>query len=79
LSHKRAKGEKYGTVPFGYRVVDGRLVEVPEEIKILSDISAMREQGKTLRLRISVCPATHSGFIRPPVPVSSGQFDSSFV
>lgn len=49
LAHKKAKGEKYGTVPFGYREVDGRLVEVPKELKILSDISVMREQGKTLR------------------------------
>ena len=49
LAHKKAKGEKYGTVPFGYREFEGRLIEVPEEFKTLSDISEMREQGKTLR------------------------------
>ena len=49
LAHKKAKGEKYGAVPFGYRDVDGLLIEVPEELQILADITAMREQGRTLR------------------------------
>lgn len=49
LAHKKAKGEKYGVVPFGYRVVDGRLVEVKAELEILADITAMRGQGRTLR------------------------------
>ena len=49
LAHKKAKGEQYGAVPFGYRVVDGRLVEVKAELQILANITAMREQGKTLR------------------------------
>jgi DNA invertase Pin-like site-specific DNA recombinase len=49
LAHKKAKGEKYGTVPFGYREVDGRLIEVQSELDILADIVLMRNQGKTLR------------------------------
>ena len=49
LAHKKAKGEKYGTVPFGYREVDGRLIEVQSELDILANIVLMRNQGKTLR------------------------------
>ena len=49
LAHKKAKGEKYGTVPFGYREVDGRLIEVQSELDILANIVSMRNQGKTLR------------------------------
>jgi len=48
LSHKKAKGEKYAPVPFGYREVQGRLVEVKREAGIVAEILELREQGHTL-------------------------------
>jgi len=48
LSHKKAKGEKYAPVPFGYREVEGRLVEVKREVNIVAEILEQREQGSTL-------------------------------
>lgn len=49
LEHKKANGEKYGTVPFGFREVDARLEEVKEETAIVTQILKAREQGQTLR------------------------------
>ena len=48
LSHKKAKGEKYAPVPFGYKEVEGRLVEVKREASIVAEILELREQGHTL-------------------------------
>ena len=48
LSYKKANGEKYAPVPFGYREVEGRLVEVKREANIVAEILAKREQGSTL-------------------------------
>lgn len=48
LSYKKAIGEKYGPVPFGYRQVEKRLIEVQREANIVADILSMREQGSTL-------------------------------
>ena len=48
LSHKKAKGEKYGPVPFGYKEVQGRLIEVEKESAIVAEILVLREQGHTL-------------------------------
>lgn len=45
LAHKKAKGEKYAPVPFGYREVEGRLVEVKAEALIVAEIARMRERG----------------------------------
>ncbi len=49
LSHKKACGEKYAPVPFGYKELNGRLVEVQEEASIVAEILTLREQGSTLR------------------------------
>lgn len=49
LEHKKASGEKYGTVPFGFKEVDSRLEEVKEETAIVAEILAARERGLTLR------------------------------
>ena len=48
LRHLKAKGEKYGPIPFGYRQVGKRLVEVEEEASIVATILELREQGRTL-------------------------------
>jgi site-specific DNA recombinase len=48
LSYKKANGEKYAPIPFGYREVEGRLVEVKREANIVAEILELREQGSTL-------------------------------
>lgn len=49
LSHKKAKGEVYGTVPFGYEATEGRLVEVETEAQVVAEILRRREHGDTYR------------------------------
>ena len=45
LAHKKANGEVYAPVPFGYEAIEGRLVTVKREAKIVAEILAMREAG----------------------------------
>ena len=45
LAHKRSKGEVYAPIPFGYEAIEGRLVTVKAEAKIVGEILAMREAG----------------------------------
>lgn len=50
LAHKRARGEKLGGArPFGWEVVDGRLVALPEEQATLARARELHAEGKTLR------------------------------
>jgi len=49
LAHLKAQGEVYGTVPFGYRAVERRLVEVKAEARVVADICRMRDSGAALR------------------------------
>jgi len=49
LAHKKANGEKYACVPFGFQEIEGRLEEVEQEARVVAEILSMREQGHTLR------------------------------
>jgi len=49
LAHLKANGGKYGPVPFGYREVEGRLVAVRAEAKIVAEIARMRGRGAALQ------------------------------
>jgi len=51
MSHKRAKGERVGTIPFGYRMAEdgSRLEEDPAEQDVLSRIQRLKAQGHTMR------------------------------
>jgi len=51
MAHKKAKGERVGTVPFGYRVAtDGvALEEQPDEQVVISRVKALRVGGMTLQ------------------------------
>jgi len=51
MSHKRAKGERVGTLPFGFRMAaDGsRLEEEPAEQDILFRIRQLKAAGHTIR------------------------------
>jgi site-specific DNA recombinase len=48
LQHKKAKGEKYSTTPFGYEAIEGRLIEVKAEAQIVASIMQQRQSGSTL-------------------------------
>ncbi len=48
LAHKKAQGEKYAPVPFGYLEVNKRLVKVESESRIVADILTKRRAGNTL-------------------------------
>ena len=45
LAHKKASGEVYAPVPFGHEAIEGRLVTVKREAKIVAEIIAMRDAG----------------------------------
>jgi DNA invertase Pin-like site-specific DNA recombinase len=49
LAYKRRKGERIGTVPYGFTVAeDGRhMVPVPAEGKVLAQIAKERKRGKS--------------------------------
>jgi len=50
MQYKRSKGEKYcHIVPFGYDEVNGRLIKVDKEIKIVKRIIRKHQQGISLR------------------------------
>jgi site-specific DNA recombinase len=50
MSHKRAKGERVGTIPFGFRMAeDVRLEEDPAEQDILARIRQLKAAGHTTR------------------------------
>jgi site-specific DNA recombinase len=47
LAHKRASGEVYGPVPFGFRAVEQRLEAVAAEAQIVAKVLRMRSAGKS--------------------------------
>ena len=50
LAHKRRRGEKTGgRVPFGYRVDDGRLIEIPEQQEAIRVGLELYRHGKSYR------------------------------
>lgn len=55
LQHKKSKGERVGTVNFGFRLSDDgvTLIEDTEEQKIITAIHTMRDAGLSLRKIVS--------------------------
>ena len=49
LAHKKANGEKYAPVPFGYAEVNRRLEVVKHEADLIADIFSKRASGETLQ------------------------------
>lgn len=45
LAQKKAKGEVYAPVPFGFKAIEGRLVEVRKEAEIVGEVLRQREAG----------------------------------
>ncbi len=63
LAAKRAKGERIGTLPFGYRLdLDGvSLVESPEEQTVIAEVAELRALGMTFRA--IACVLKQSGVV----------------
>ena len=54
LAAKRAKGERTGTVPYGFTAdTAGRLVECPAELAVIAQVRALRGAGMTFRAIVS--------------------------
>jgi site-specific DNA recombinase len=49
LAHKKANGEKYAPVPFGYAEVNRRLKVVKHEADLIDEIFSKRASGETLQ------------------------------
>ena len=49
LAHKKAIGEKYAPVPFGYREINKRLEVVKNEADLVKEIFSKRASGETLQ------------------------------
>jgi DNA invertase Pin-like site-specific DNA recombinase len=49
LSHKKANGEVYARVPFGYRRVGDRLEPVTEELEVVRQMQEWEQGGASLR------------------------------
>jgi site-specific DNA recombinase len=49
LSHKKEKGEWCGRIPYGFKIEDNRLVEDPEQIKVIQKAKRMKRAGKSIR------------------------------
>lgn len=49
LQHKKATGQVYGTTPYGFEAIEGRLVEVQQEAAVVAEIQAARTGGTTLQ------------------------------
>lgn len=49
LNHKRGKREWMGRPPYGFRVVEKKLVVVPEEIETIKRIKRLHRKKKSLR------------------------------
>jgi DNA invertase Pin-like site-specific DNA recombinase len=47
--YKKSKGEWMGRIPFGFRIEGGRLVEDPDQIKVIKKAKRMRRSGKSMR------------------------------
>jgi DNA invertase Pin-like site-specific DNA recombinase len=50
LQHKKRTGQKYtNQTPYGFEAIEGRLIEVEQEAKIVAEIQAARSSGNTLQ------------------------------
>ena len=47
MAHKVKKGEPVGRAPFGFQYKSGRLVKIPSEQKVISEMVALRKGGAT--------------------------------
>ena len=50
LQHKKATNQKYcNQTPYGFEAVEGRLIQVKQEVEVVAEIQAARSSGSTLQ------------------------------
>ena len=50
LQHKKSSNQKYcNQTPYGFEAVEGRLVQVKQEVEVVAEIQAARSGGQTLQ------------------------------
>lgn len=49
LQHKKESGAVYGTIPYGFQAVDGRLISDPKEMEAISTMRNLRQDGLSYR------------------------------
>jgi site-specific DNA recombinase len=49
LGYKKTKKEWLGRIPFGFRIKDNRLIEDPEQMKVIQKAKRLRRAGKSIR------------------------------
>jgi len=69
LAHKRQKGEWIGRVPFGFRLENNRLVEDPDQIKVIQKAKRLRRSGKSMR-EISGALSLSLGYVHKALKVN---------
>jgi DNA invertase Pin-like site-specific DNA recombinase len=69
LAHKKQNGEWTGRVPFGFRMENNRLVEDPEQMKVIQKAKRMRRSGKSLR-EISRALCLSLGYVHKALKVN---------
>jgi DNA invertase Pin-like site-specific DNA recombinase len=69
LAHKKQNGEWTGRIPFGFRMENNRLVEDPEQIKVIQKAKRLRRSGKSLR-EISRALCLSLGYVHKALKVN---------
>jgi DNA invertase Pin-like site-specific DNA recombinase len=77
LAHKRQNGEWIGRIPFGFRIEDNRLVEDPQQIKVIQKAKRLRRSGKSLR-EISRATNLSLGFVHKALKVNLKTLKSNY-
>lgn len=66
LQHKKAKGEAYSPIPYGFNRDGSKLVPYDKEQRVIGEILSMKKQGMSLRaiaadLNLAGIPAKRGG------------------
>ena len=77
LAHKKQKGEWTGRVPFGFRLENNRLVEDPDQIRVIQKAKRLRRSGKSLR-EISETLNLSLGYVHKAVNVNLRTVKSNY-
>ena len=49
LDYKRSQGVWVGQIPFGFKIENGKLVEDPEQMKVIKSMKRMHRRGQSVR------------------------------
>jgi DNA invertase Pin-like site-specific DNA recombinase len=77
LKHKKQKGEWTGRVPFGFRMENNRLVEDPQQIRVIQKAKRLRRSGKSLR-EIAGALSLSLGYVHKALKVNLRTLKSNY-